>query len=99
LYLYGRFNDALYGLGTEYAMLSKKRGVSHCEGSKFVCNDGSYSRSKKSCSGGLEEPVMENGFQYLPLLSADFSSYKIYMYNNINMIVVSCWKILNALLL
>lgn len=29
----------------------KKGGISHCDGSKFVCNDGSYSRSKKSCSG------------------------------------------------
>jgi len=33
----------------------KKGGVSHCDGSKFVCNDGSYSQSKKSCSGGYEE--------------------------------------------
>lgn len=30
----------------------KKGGVSHCQGSKFVCNDGSISASKKSCSGG-----------------------------------------------
>lgn len=28
----------------------KKGGISHCDGSKFVCNDGSYSRSKKNCS-------------------------------------------------
>jgi endonuclease G len=28
----------------------KKGGISHCDGSKFVCNDGSHSRSKKSCS-------------------------------------------------
>ncbi|PPK72538.1 endonuclease G [Methylobacter tundripaludum] len=33
----------------------KKGGISHCEGAKFVCNDGSYSRSKKACSGGSEE--------------------------------------------
>jgi len=32
----------------------KKGGVSRCEGSKFVCNDGSYSQSKKVCSGGVE---------------------------------------------
>ena len=25
-------------------------GISHCEGSQFVCNDGSYSRSTKDCS-------------------------------------------------
>jgi endonuclease G len=28
----------------------KKGGISHCDGPKFVCNDGSYSRSKKNCS-------------------------------------------------
>ncbi|EMN2224375.1 hypothetical protein N7E37_000594 [Acinetobacter baumannii] len=28
----------------------KKGGVSHCNGSKFVCNDGSISASKKICS-------------------------------------------------
>lgn len=33
----------------------KKGGVSHCDGAKFVCNDGSYSQSKKVCSGGSEE--------------------------------------------
>ena len=25
-------------------------GISHCEGTQFVCNDGSYSRSTKDCS-------------------------------------------------
>jgi hypothetical protein len=29
----------------------KKGGVSHCRGGKFVCNDGSTSASKKTCSG------------------------------------------------
>jgi endonuclease G len=33
----------------------KKGGISHCDGAKFVCNDGSYSRSKKTCSGGSDE--------------------------------------------
>ncbi|POZ10109.1 hypothetical protein C3415_05655 [Acinetobacter baumannii] len=28
----------------------KKGGVSHCDGSKFVCNDGSISASKKICT-------------------------------------------------
>ncbi|MGZ5053987.1 MAG: DNA/RNA non-specific endonuclease [Methylobacter sp.] len=31
----------------------KKGGISHCEGAKFVCNDGSTSRSKKACSSGF----------------------------------------------
>jgi endonuclease G len=35
----------------------KKSGISHCDGSKFVCNDGSYSKSKKVCSGRFEEKV------------------------------------------
>jgi endonuclease G len=29
----------------------KKGGIAHCDGARFVCNDGSYSQSKKSCSG------------------------------------------------
>lgn len=28
----------------------KKGGINHCEGKKFVCNDGSISGSKKICS-------------------------------------------------
>lgn len=28
-----------------------KGGIDHCDGSKFVCKDGSYSKSKKMCSG------------------------------------------------
>lgn len=28
----------------------KKRGVSHCDGARFVCNDGSYSQSQKDCA-------------------------------------------------
>lgn len=28
----------------------KKGGVSHCQGTKFVCKDGSISKSKKSCN-------------------------------------------------
>jgi endonuclease G, mitochondrial len=28
----------------------KKAGISHCEGSQFVCNDGSISKSSKDCS-------------------------------------------------
>lgn len=27
-----------------------KGGISHCNGSKFICNDGSTSASKKHCS-------------------------------------------------
>ena len=30
----------------------KKGGVAHCDGTRFVCNDGSYSASKKVCSAG-----------------------------------------------
>lgn len=28
----------------------KKGGISHCSGKFFVCNDGSTSQSKKTCS-------------------------------------------------
>ena len=27
----------------------KKGGISHCSGEKFVCNDGTISKSKKAC--------------------------------------------------
>nr|DAT62490.1 MAG TPA: SERINE PROTEINASE B COMPLEX WITH(SERINE PROTEINASE-INHIBITOR) [Caudoviricetes sp.] len=27
----------------------KKGGISHCSGGKFICNDGSVSRSKQIC--------------------------------------------------
>lgn len=40
----------------------KKGGISHCDGARFVCNDGSYSRSKKSCSSedfGIESATPE----------------------------------------
>jgi hypothetical protein len=36
---------------------------------------------------------MENGFQCLPPSSVEFSRHKIYLCNNINMIVGSYWKI------
>lgn len=26
-----------------------KRGINHCEGTRFICNDGSVSASKKDC--------------------------------------------------
>lgn len=29
----------------------KKGGINHCSGGKFICNDGSTSASKKTCSG------------------------------------------------
>ncbi|QPC88750.1 hypothetical protein GA830_15780 [Mesorhizobium sp. NBSH29] len=31
-----------------------KGGVARCQGSTFICNDGSVSASKKHCSGGGE---------------------------------------------
>ncbi|MBI5331865.1 MAG: hypothetical protein HZB71_14790 [Betaproteobacteria bacterium] len=30
-------------------------GVSHCRGEKFICNNGTVSRSKKVCTGGAGE--------------------------------------------
>ena len=32
----------------------KKGGVAHCDGARFVCNDGAYSASKKVCSAGMD---------------------------------------------
>lgn len=33
-----------------YPCSGKKGGVSHCQGDKFVCKDGTISGSKRSCS-------------------------------------------------
>ncbi len=34
-----------------YPCSGSKGGVNYCENGKFVCNDGSISKSKKTCSG------------------------------------------------
>lgn len=35
----------------------KKGGVNHCAGSAFVCNNGTVSKSKKSCDGSNKSTV------------------------------------------
>ncbi|WP_458852088.1 YdcA family protein [Yersinia enterocolitica] len=37
-------------MAKNYPCSGKKGGVSHCENGKFVCNDGSISKSKKICT-------------------------------------------------
>ena len=37
-------------LATNYPCSGRKGGVSHCQGSTFICNDGSVSASKRDCS-------------------------------------------------
>ncbi len=37
-------------MAKNYPCSGKKGGVSHCENEKFVCNDGSISKSKKICT-------------------------------------------------
>jgi hypothetical protein len=36
-----------------YPCSGRKGGVSHCQGELFVCNDGSISGSKRSCSAEM----------------------------------------------
>ncbi|WP_218240459.1 hypothetical protein [Comamonas fluminis] len=36
-----------------YPCSGKKGGVAHCAGEQFVCNDGSISGSKRSCSAEM----------------------------------------------
>jgi hypothetical protein len=45
----------------------RKGGISHCQGSTFICNDGSVSGSKRNCSADLGS----TSSQALGLLSAD----------------------------
>lgn len=35
--------------GKNYPCSKSKGGVNHCEGTKFICNDGSTSKSKEDC--------------------------------------------------
>ena len=60
---------AIFALGTTAAQAQgrqpcsgKKGGISHCEGSTFVCNDGSVSASKKSCSASRSSSSSVSGF-------------------------------------
>jgi hypothetical protein len=52
-------------------------------------NLGYVTVSKNNC-GRLD---LENGLQYLPPISVELSSKKIYICNNINGIVYNDWKI------
>lgn len=38
---------------TNYPCSGKKDGINHCQGSTFICNDGSVSASKKNCSAEM----------------------------------------------
>jgi hypothetical protein len=38
---------------TNYPCSGSKGGVDHCEGTTFICHDGSVSASKKSCSATM----------------------------------------------
>lgn len=44
---------ALYVNAANYPCSGRKGGVSHCAGEQFVCNDGSISGSKRSCSAEM----------------------------------------------
>lgn len=37
-------------IAANYPCSKSKGGVSHCNGSTFVCNDGSTSKSKRNCA-------------------------------------------------
>lgn len=58
-FLYG-----VFGLGAAFALANealaanfpcsgKKGGIARCQGETFICNDGSISGSKKSCSASI----------------------------------------------
>lgn len=49
LLILGSVNFAEAGRGRQPCSGSKG-GISHCDGSKFVCKDGSISASKKICT-------------------------------------------------
>lgn len=49
----------------------KKGGISHCEGSQFVCNDGSTSKSTKDCSSYINGNAKQKAFPVAVLESID----------------------------
>lgn len=40
-----------YAFAANTPCSGSKGGIDHCDGDRFVCKDGSYSASKKICSG------------------------------------------------
>ena len=44
---------ALHANAVNYPCSGKKGGIAHCAGEQFVCNDGSISGSKRSCSAEM----------------------------------------------
>ena len=64
------FIETLNNLADEYGcskarmppVSAKKGGISHCDGNRFICNDGSISQSKKDClSGGFKGNTLSDG--------------------------------------
>jgi hypothetical protein len=43
----------LFAGATNYPCSGKKGGANHCQGSTFICNDGSVSASKRNCSATM----------------------------------------------
>lgn len=50
LFLTALFFISLSAQAANTPCSGKKGGISHCQGTTFACNDGSFSRSKKNCS-------------------------------------------------
>lgn len=44
---------AFHANAANYPCSGRKGGVAHCAGEQFVCNDGSISGSKRSCSAEM----------------------------------------------
>lgn len=47
-----------------YPCSGNKGGISHCLGSRFVCNDGSFSASKKACDGSLYNNINKQSLKF-----------------------------------
>ncbi|TRW95542.1 hypothetical protein [Candidatus Methylobacter oryzae] len=60
----------------------KKGGISHCDGSRFVCNDGSYSRSHPEFAHTVDSPTAEASTQITrqdELLELDYQGFAIWL--------------------
>lgn len=51
---------------TNYPCSGSKGGIDRCQGTSFLCRDGSISSSKKVCTGYVGQPVGVQGLMSVP---------------------------------
>jgi endonuclease G len=60
------FSTSLVSYADSLPCRGSKGGVNHCEGSKFICNDGTASTSKKDCSAVMGQSTSSSSTVTVP---------------------------------